>query len=890
MKKLYLLLIFFPLLAGFDAIAQTIRYVKPGGTGDGSTWAAASGDLQAMINASAAGNEIWVAAGTYKPNRKADALATITPNDRFNAFVLKKDVAIYGGFSGTETVRDQRNFAANVTVLSGNLGDETIDTDNAYHVVVASGDLGTAKLDGFTVTKGYSSGTGTGGGVSVNGYTIPPSRSPGIINYYSSATYENLVIRDNVNGSTDQSAGAIYIFYGSPIYNKVKFINNKTLSTSGGAIFIFSAAATPSKPVFTEVEFIGNEGSSGGALAISTAGSPVFTKCKFEGNEATTTNGGAILMNSASASATFSECTFTANSALTNGGAIYNALGTTINISNSTFNNNTSASSGGAIYFSTGTINITESTFTANKANSSGAIYLGTSTLPSVLNGLTFINNEATTTAGALYLNANSPEMHNNKFLGNKAITSGGAIYLFGVAGNLASPVLVNNLFYNNEAGSSSGGGGAIYVSTNAAPVIHNTTFYANKATAFKGGAIYLTASGQATVYNSILYKNEATDAATVDFLATTAANLTVRSSMTDVYGTSGVDDNIVGQDPVFESEDPNSPDFLRLQDFSPAIDAGQNNLLPLGISTDLAGNSRVNNLILDLGAYEFDGAAPVPPLQISINENAPNGTFVAKPVSSLPGVLSNWTIMSGNLNDAFAINAATGNITVNKSTEIDYEKVRSFTLTVKVFNDIGDDQVMRVIISLVNLMEDPQAPVVANVANGVLTSYRPKLSGLAEPASVITIYVDNKEHPVTVMSNDKGEWAYTFTEELAPGPHTFHVVASNSLGTSNPSPQTTVNLRLYTGTIVANNILTPNGDGKNDLWIVTDLSLMYPKNEVVVYDKTGKTVFKKANYQNDWDGSYNGSPLNTGTYYYEINIGAGLKPIKGTLTILKGR
>ncbi|WP_343531400.1 gliding motility-associated C-terminal domain-containing protein [Pedobacter sp.] len=889
MRKLYLLLIFFSLLVGVDAAAQTIRYVKPGGTGDGSSWTAASGDLQAVINASAAGNEIWVAAGTYKPNRKADAVATVTPNDRYNAFVLKKDISIYGGFAGTETSRLQRNFNTNVTILSGNLGDETIDTDNAYHVVVASGDLGTAKLDGFTVSKGYTSGTGTTGGITVNGNVIPPSRSPGIINYYSSAAYENLIIRDNVNGSTDQSAGAIYILYGSPTYTKVKFINNKTLSTNAGAIFIFSAVATPSKPVFTEVEFIGNESTAGGAVVASTAASPVFERCTFDGNKSSTT-GGAIHMFSASASMTFNECNFINNTATTNGGAINNGLATTITISKSTFSNNSSVGSGGAVYFTAGTLNLTESTFTGNKASSSGAIYLGTSTLPSVLNGLTFLNNEATTTAGALYLNANSPQMNNNKFIGNKAATSGGAIYLFGVAGNLASPVLISNLFYNNEAASNSLGGGAIYVSTNAAPVIHNATFYANKATAFKGGAVYVTASGQATVYNSIVYKNQATDATTVDFFTATAANLTIKSSMTDVYGTNGVDDNIVGQDPVFESEDPNSPDFLRLQDFSPAIDAGQNNLLPTGVTTDLAGNSRVNNLILDLGAYEFDGAAPVPPLQVAIDENSPNGTFVAKPVSSLPGVLSNWTIMSGNVNDAFAINAATGNITVNKSTEVDYEKIKSFNLTIKVFNDVGDDQVMRVIISVNNLMEDPQAPIVAKVANGVLTSFRPKLSGLAEPLSVITIYVDNKEYPVTATSNDKGEWVYTFIDELAPGKHTFHVVASNSLGTSNPSPQTTVTLKLYSGSVIANNLLTPNGDGKNDLWIVTDLSLMYPKNEVTVYDKTGKTVFKKANYQSDWDGSYNGTPLNTGTYYYEINIGAGLKPIKGTLTILKGR
>lgn len=891
MKKLYVLLFCCSLFVATSAVAQTIRYVKAGGTGSGASWTAASGDLQAMINASAANDEVWVAAGIHKPNRKADAVATITPNDRYNAFVLKKDVAVYGGFAGNETSRINRNFTTNATILSGNLGDEAIDTDNAYHVVVASGDLGTARLDGFTVTKGYTSGTGTTGGISVNGNTIPPSRSPGIINYYSSATYENLIITENTNGSTDQSAGAIYILYGSPIYNKVKFINNKTLSTSAGAIFIFSAAATPSKPIFTEVDFIGNEASSGGAVVISTAGSPVFNKCTFQGNKSTTF-GGALHMFSASASATFEECTFTNNTATTNGGVINNGLATTINISKSTFSNNTSSSNGGAIYFTAGTINVSETTFSGNKSGSTGAFYLGTSTLASSLTDVTFLNNEANTTAGALYLNANSPKMDRVKFIGNKAGTSGGAIYLFGVAGNAANPLITNNLFYNNEAGSTNGGGGAIYASTAATPTIHNATFYGNKATRDRGGALFASSSATVTIYNSIINKNTATIAETSDFFPATtgSTSLTVKASLTDVYGTSGADDNIVGVDPIFESTDPNSIDFLTLQDFSPAINGGQNNYLPTSITLDLAGNQRILYSILDLGAYEFNGAAPVAPLQVSIDENKANGEFVAKPVTTLPGVLSNWTITSGNNSGAFVINATTGDITVANSSEIDYEKTRSFTLTVKVFNDQGGDQTLRVIVSVNNLMEDPQTPIIKNVLNGVVTSFRPKLEGIAEPLSDITIFVDDKQHNTTTTSNDRGEWAYTFTEEVTAGIHSFHIVATNGLGTSNPSDKASAMFKLYSGEIIPSNILTPNGDGKNDFWIVQDLSVMYPKNQVTVYDKAGKVVFQKSNYQNDWDGTYNGATLNTGTYYYHINIGADLKPIKGTITILRGR
>ena len=63
-----------------NTTSATIRYVKTGsaGTAPYTSWATASNDLQAVINQSVAGNEIWVAAGTYKPNRRADALTVIT--------------------------------------------------------------------------------------------------------------------------------------------------------------------------------------------------------------------------------------------------------------------------------------------------------------------------------------------------------------------------------------------------------------------------------------------------------------------------------------------------------------------------------------------------------------------------------------------------------------------------------------------------------------------------------------------------------------------------------------------------------------------------------------------------------------------------------------------
>ena len=65
---------------------------------DGTSWDKAYPTLQSALSSTAAIPEIWVAAGTYKPD-----------NNRSASFVLKANVAVYGGFSGSETFREARS-------------------------------------------------------------------------------------------------------------------------------------------------------------------------------------------------------------------------------------------------------------------------------------------------------------------------------------------------------------------------------------------------------------------------------------------------------------------------------------------------------------------------------------------------------------------------------------------------------------------------------------------------------------------------------------------------------------------------------------------------------------------------------------------------------------
>lgn len=103
MKNALLSLLVVLLMSAVADASAAVRYVKVGATGDGSSWLQASGSIQDMIDASQAGDEVWIAAGTYKPERLLKS-----NKDRSYAFVLKDGVALYGGFAGHEASLSNR--------------------------------------------------------------------------------------------------------------------------------------------------------------------------------------------------------------------------------------------------------------------------------------------------------------------------------------------------------------------------------------------------------------------------------------------------------------------------------------------------------------------------------------------------------------------------------------------------------------------------------------------------------------------------------------------------------------------------------------------------------------------------------------------------------------
>ncbi|WP_291908835.1 Ig-like domain-containing protein [Chitinophaga sp. CB10] len=114
-----------------------------------------------------------------------------------------------------------------------------------------------------------------------------------------------------------------------------------------------------------------------------------------------------------------------------------------------------------------------------------------------------------------------------------------------------------------------------------------------------------------------------------------------------------------------------------------------------------------------------------------------------------------------------------------------------------------------------------------------------------------------------------------------------YQVTVSNGLGCTNTAQFSLVVVADFK--VDASNILTPNGDGRNDKWVVRNLD-SYPNNEVKIFDRAGRMVYSRRNYSNDWDGSLNGAPLAEGTYYYVLTIEGGAKVAQGYITVVRER
>ena len=225
-----------------------IRYVKPGGTGDGSSWANASGDLQRMIDELADNNpqnlpgEVWVAAGIYKPQSQL-----ISGTAYSASFRMRDGISVYGGFDADnpESSKQDRQKGTmpwdftNVTILEAAYyehnnfawNNKWTLTSDSRHVVWFAPMANEAAfsrvttLDGVTIRGGYAQG-GTG----LDDFKT--DRGAGVYMDGANAYLTNCIVKENY---ATGNGGGVYLKDGRV---ETSFIYNNNADADGGAVYV----------------------------------------------------------------------------------------------------------------------------------------------------------------------------------------------------------------------------------------------------------------------------------------------------------------------------------------------------------------------------------------------------------------------------------------------------------------------------------------------------------------------------------------------------------------------------------------------------------------------------------------------------------------------------
>jgi hypothetical protein len=582
--------------------------------------------------------------------------------------MMKTGVSLYGGFAGTETSRDQRDWTANRTVLSGDLlDDDPADdsdwsnrTDNSIHVVFAL-NVQNCTLDGFTVSGGYADGPGFGADPSSE------DQGSGVNVYYATPHFENVIFERNWAANH----GA-FNDHGNSTLSHCTFRHNFA-QVLGAGLYMHTNADTHA----IICTFTGNEtpNDGGGAYSRSQVGGLVQNST-FTQN---TANHGAGMYNAENSASTISACTFTSNLAITGGGGIFAiqanltvtdcffslnhaaesitdgagggggsggggfwSTGGNPTVTNCTFTENI-ASFGGGVYFNEGSTGLVQScTFTNNLANEAGGLYDLSS--PVTISQCTFTSNTASggsfAVGGGFSSYFSDAILEQCIFSGNHAYLGGGGAYCEGAAPQLLNSMfiangttgheqgwgggLLNGYFTNATevnllfVGNSADWGGAIANAVFSNPLIANCTISENTAAFGTGGAIHSfddqDQDHPPTITNTVAWSDHPAELGGL----VNGVQYSCIEGGSPGTGPGNVSDNprfvtppSPGPDGIWGTADDVLGD-LRVLPGSPCIDAGDNDALPIAVPLDLAGAPRRHDdpSIPDRGAGDSSGGA----------------------------------------------------------------------------------------------------------------------------------------------------------------------------------------------------------------------------------------------------------------------------------------
>jgi hypothetical protein len=636
-------------LLGSVAADAKIIYVniQSAAGGNGTSWARSFKYLQDGLAASAPGDSVYLAKGTYFPDDGKGRYF----GDREEFFEVD-GLKIYGGFAGNETSLSQRKPKVNVTVLSGEIWSEDISEDYArywsLHVMVVAG---SSTLDGVTVEKGRA-----------NGDEVPNNRGGGcLVDEGSTLTLVNCNVADNL---ACESGGAIW---GDVVAKGCNFTNNVVDNE-----FLLSKNKQDHLWLFSPNCY-------GGAIT----GDVTASDCSFSNNSVDVVS--LDLSNTSSASGgaiygavTAKNCTFDGNFAVASSYTLWDrlsgsdassrggAISGPANVKNCTFTNNSSRAVSRADFSPDLNKRVPYTAFPksyggaiAGKINSVNCTYLANSSSTWVPSG---DRSEMDTFGGALYVEGASSIMNcvfnQNRVRSERgaddpiSFTAGGGVYA--EAGSTLP--LANSTFLDN--GTNGYGYGAALACQGNVNILSNIFWNTSETLPWSTPALdgfytqnnFIRVGGKGRISNRLyptpstetknILKGQYTTAvssgpgANLDFGTTALTMLNLDPAFVDVASPAG-------DDGLWRTSD----DGLRLTEESPAIGNGHLLFIPKDIldadsdgnvteliPVDAAGFLRVQNKTLDLGAYEFGDTPPIAEISIEY----PAATVLVDGVSTI--------------------------------------------------------------------------------------------------------------------------------------------------------------------------------------------------------------------------------------------------------------
>jgi hypothetical protein len=539
------------LVLSFTVFANaTVYYVSPSGNGSsGLSWANAYTTIQPALAAATIGDEIWVAQGTYIIQNVETQL------------VIKGGVNVYGGFIGTESMKNARSTNPELTTISHQ------NSVVAEFRLLFSTDLNDAATwDGFTFDgKNVSTGVKLSGNCTLNNCIV---KNCAVLNGSGAGVYM----------TSSSTFIPVTLSNTKLINNRLKVSSTNTFQLGGAGVYVKDGSKL-AEIKNCQIKSNTIEGiSATGTLEAMGAGIYIvegkILNCTIDEN---------IVMNSASA--TYSHNNFTA-------GAIAivpmktDVPAKEVLIEGCTITNNTSASRGGAIIIDPRWSGQYHGNYTISKT-----IISNCKSIYGVGGGI--LATAATVQTGSGWtLNVINSVISNNS---STSTNAGGGIFInIGCIFNVTNSTIVNNL-----AGNYAGGGIFMQGTTNHTikATLKNVVLWGNQCTSVRPASdVQISSGGQAStiIFTAI---QDYTPTATQFAAATLGDNMALVASNTDAAGPGFVaPSSAVG----YGAADALTANW-RLSSTSSLIDAGDNY-----ITSDIVNTARPQGDYSDIGAYEY--------------------------------------------------------------------------------------------------------------------------------------------------------------------------------------------------------------------------------------------------------------------------------------------